>query len=220
MTKYMAPCPFCAVELYPCEYNGGQIRYAHEVNGCILSRKFVRGEDEETLWNRRASPPSPNAAIFEALAREIEKAEQEVTGGPWRDGWEPADNREFFAAFVRAFAKSGNLSSPPSPHSSKPLWQQDVENAEAGAKAVAALLDNPPESISTGVTDEFIRRVAIHLHTRDADDHTVKWAKQPGKYRASLLRDARDVIASIHELGFSIVKTALAAQASEGGRDA
>ena len=49
----ISPCPFCGVELYACTYDGGKTRYAHEVNGCILDRKFVQGEKQEAAWNRR-----------------------------------------------------------------------------------------------------------------------------------------------------------------------
>ena len=72
---------------------------------------------------------------------------------------------------------------------------------------------NPtPGNQMGGQDQEFIERVAIHLHSRDADNDTLKWAKQPGKYRASLRRDVRDVLASLSELGFSIVKSSLAAK--------
>jgi len=48
------PCPFCGVELYECVYdNGKKVRYAHEVNGCVLRRKFVQGDADKDAWNRR-----------------------------------------------------------------------------------------------------------------------------------------------------------------------
>jgi hypothetical protein len=55
-------------------------------------------------------------------------------------------------------------------------------------------------------TDEFVERVAIQLHSRDSDEHTLKWAKQPGKYRAGIRRDVRDVIAALKECGFEVYK--------------
>jgi len=52
----MRPCPFCGVQLYECSYDGGKTRWSHEANGCIISRKFVQGPDQETAWNNRAVP--------------------------------------------------------------------------------------------------------------------------------------------------------------------
>lgn len=53
----LAPCPFCGVELYACTYDGGRTRHAHEVNGCVLDRKFVQGEAQEAAWNIRSPAP-------------------------------------------------------------------------------------------------------------------------------------------------------------------
>lgn len=49
--------------------------------------------------------------------------------------------------------------------------------------------------------DALVEHIAIDVHNADADDYTVKWAKQPGKYRAGLRRDVRDVLASMDRLG-------------------
>lgn len=58
--------------------------------------------------------------------------------------------------------------------------------------------------------EQFIERVAIEVHLKDADECTVKWAKQPGKYRASVRRDVRDVINALERLGFAVVKASQA----------
>jgi len=55
MSTKLLPCPFCGVELYACTYDGGKTRHAHEVNGCVLDRKFVQGLAQESSWNRRAA---------------------------------------------------------------------------------------------------------------------------------------------------------------------
>lgn len=56
------------------------------------------------------------------------------------------------------------------------------------------------------MTDEFVEQIAIKLHCKDSDDHTLKWAKQPGKYRAGIRRDVRDVIEALRECGFEVYK--------------
>lgn len=58
MTDNLAPCPFCGVELYSCDFDGGKVRYAHAATGCILDRKFLQGESQKAGWNRRTPPPS------------------------------------------------------------------------------------------------------------------------------------------------------------------
>lgn len=62
MTDKLLPCPFCGVELYACTYGGGKTRHAHEVNGCVLDRKFIQGEAQEERWNRRAPTPQVKVA--------------------------------------------------------------------------------------------------------------------------------------------------------------
>lgn len=56
MTTELKPCPFCNASLYECTYDLGKIRYAHEANGCTLSRKFVQGDLQVEAWNRRSNP--------------------------------------------------------------------------------------------------------------------------------------------------------------------
>lgn len=54
MSEKLKPCPFCGIEPYACtEGWSGGTRYAHEVNGCFLSRVFIQGQEKEALWNRR-----------------------------------------------------------------------------------------------------------------------------------------------------------------------
>lgn len=54
------------------------------------------------------------------------------------------------------------------------------------------------------ISDEMVERIAIDMHCADADDDTVKWSKQPGKYRATLRRDVRDVLAAVARLKISL----------------
>lgn len=62
MTDNLAPCPFCGVDLYSCDFDGGKTRYAHAATGCILDRKFLQGESQKAGWNRRTPPPSTHVA--------------------------------------------------------------------------------------------------------------------------------------------------------------
>ena len=51
----LKPCPFCGVKLYRCEIENGE-RWAHEYDPavkCVLSRKFIRGEEQIARWNTR-----------------------------------------------------------------------------------------------------------------------------------------------------------------------
>lgn len=50
-------------------------------------------------------------------------------------------------------------------------------------------------------TESMIENIAISIHYADGDPATVKWAKQSGKYRSSLRRNVRDVLAAIDRLG-------------------
>lgn len=56
------------------------------------------------------------------------------------------------------------------------------------------MTDNQP-------TEAMVENIAISIHYADGDPATVKWAKQSGKYRASLRRNVRDVLAAIDRLG-------------------
>jgi hypothetical protein len=74
MSQQLKPCPFCKVDLYECTYDLGKIRYAHEANGCTLSRKFVQGDLQFEAWNRRAD--DPQSMTSEALAAHIAALQQ------------------------------------------------------------------------------------------------------------------------------------------------
>jgi len=64
-------------------------------------------------------------------------------------------------------------------------------------------------------SDDMVERIAISMHYADGDPATVKWAKQPGKYRASLRRDVRDVLSAMDRLGISQASAALSRPAQE-----
>lgn len=67
------------------------------------------------------------------------------------------------------------------------------------------------------VTDEMVEQIAIQVHYLHDGGHSLKWGKQPGKYRASIRRDVRDVIAALEGCGLSIGKrsSALAAEQAQ-----
>lgn len=73
-----------------------------------------------------------------------------------------------------------------------------------------------PETDTAGI-DDIVERIAIDMHYADGDPCTVKWAKQPGKYRASLRKDVRDVLASMTRLGISSPATAVTGCVQSGG---
>lgn len=82
----LAPCPFCGVELYACTYDGGKTRHAHEVNGCVLDRKFVQGEAQEAAWNIRSPAPQEQPAA-QVLGVDLAKDGTEThCEGLWKDG--------------------------------------------------------------------------------------------------------------------------------------
>lgn len=67
--------------------------------------------------------------------------------------------------------------------------------------------------------NDFIERVAIQVHAKDSDDFTPKWSKQPGKYRARIRRDVRDVLEALDLLGFNVEKRPRSAL-NQGASDA
>lgn len=56
MANELKPCPFCNSELYECRYDSGGVRFAHEANDCVLSRKFVYPSKIDA-WNSRPAAP-------------------------------------------------------------------------------------------------------------------------------------------------------------------
>lgn len=66
------------------------------------------------------------------------------------------------------------------------------------------------------INDALVEQLAIQMHSIHSDDNDPKWAKQPGKYRAQMRRDARDAFTALEKLGFAVVKgRALAAKDAE-----
>jgi hypothetical protein len=75
-----------------------------------LGAMWISDENDPRAFPVFAAPPAPESHVvgndFEALAKQIGEAERPASGGPWCDGHEPIENRDYFAKMVRNFAEN------------------------------------------------------------------------------------------------------------------